>query len=225
MKALQQRALLLRKRKKSYNEIQRLLGVPKSTLSGWLKNQQYSVAITKELTVRAQQQAIRKLRLMAEANRKKWKGIHRAYRQSARNDFLHLAQSHLFTAGVALYWGEGDKQAKNGIVRVSNTDSSLLQVFIRFLLQCCGTPKEKIRIWLLLYPDLKREGCEQYWSAALKIPLHQFTKSHYIVGREKKRRLSYGVCTVQIYSRETKERILEWIELLGHNLQRHAGVV
>lgn len=217
-------AFTLRRNGASYNAIHKKLGIPKSTLSGWFKNDSSSAALKNRLTLQARRKAWPQLRLMALANKNKARLRNEGYRQQAKGEFQRLKKLPLFFAGLALYWGEGDRQVANGIVRIANTDPRLLRIFINFLISCCGIPQEKIYAWLLLYPDLKERASLKYWSSALDLPPQQFVRSQYIRGRELRKKLLYGVCTVQIYSREHKEKILEWIELLSQELNR-AGIV
>ena len=210
-KYLKVKAFELRRNNKSYREISKLLAVPKSTLSGWFKNKIFSEEIKIKLTSRAQKKAARQLRLMAKANKDKWAKIHLNYRQNARLQFSDLRDNPLFAAGLALYWGEGDKRVENGVVKISNVDPRLLKVFIAFLITICNVNLTKIRIWLLLYPDHIERECKEYWSKELKVPTEQFVKPQFINGKEKTKRLNYGVCCVEVYSRELKEKIIEWI--------------
>lgn len=219
MSILKVKAFKLRSKKKSYNEINRLLGIPKSTLSCWFKADNTSTTIKKILIKRAQRKSIKRLRLMSEANKEKWQKIHLSYRLKALHEYPSLIKDSFFIPGLISYWGEGDKKLENGIIRISNTDYRLLKIFIIFLLNSCRVMPEKIRLWLLLYPDLNEEKCKNYWSKILNIPKTQFIKSQFIIGREKKRTINYGVCYVQVYSRELKEKIIEWINLYGQCLK------
>lgn len=225
MNKIKLEALKLRKEYKSYREISLMLGVPKSTLSGWFKNDFQSQEVRASLTQVAQQKAYPKLLLMAQANKAKWQHIHESYREEARNTFKNNMLNPLFGAGLAIYWGEGDKKRRNGIVRVSNIDHRMLQIFVQFLVECCGVDRGKIRMYLLLYPDLNEIDCMQFWSQNLELPLEQFTKTQYIIGRHQKTRLEFGVCSVQVYSRKLKEQIIEWINLYYDELYQSAGMV
>lgn len=213
---LKEKAITLRKKGYSYNEINRNLKISKSTLSGWFKNENFSRVIKANLIKLSQKNALNHLKKMALTNKIKWEEIHSNYRKKAKEEFSNLVLDPLFTTGLVIYWGEGDKRLKNGILRIANTDYLMLSVFIRFLNNIFNIPKEKIRLWLLLYPDLKENECKEYWSNALMIPQNQFIKSQFIIGKEKKKRINHGVCYVQIYSRELKEKILVWINLYGN---------
>ncbi len=224
MNKLKKSAFKLRKQAKSYGEISRQLGIPKSTLSYWFKTDSESSHIKKILIKKAQKKAAGRLREMAFAHKEKWEKIHLFYRKQANREFPMLVSQPFFGPGLMLYWGEGDKKLRNGIVRIANTDYRMLKIFIAFLINSCRTQPKKIRVWLLLYPDLDEKKCKKYWSRMLNVPKKQFVKSQYILGRERKRKVDYGVCTVQVYSRELKEKIIEWIDLYSKRLEK-AGIV
>src|SRR3989344_8749851 len=148
-------AIKLRRSKKSYNEISKELGIPKSSLHTWFKNNKWSQEIRKNLIKRAQILATGRLKLMALANKKKWDEIHLQYQNEAKKEFPSLIKKPLFIAGLMLYWGEGDKVLKNCLVRLSNSDPELIKVFYLFLWNVILIPKEKIFIKLILYPELE----------------------------------------------------------------------
>lgn len=221
---LKDKAFELRKKYKSYNEISQLLGIPKSTLSGWFKKIKLSSDIKKILIKRSRLRAIYQLRKMSLANKEKWTKIHLSYRRKAQEQFSKLLPSQLFCAGLMIYWGEGDKRLKNGVVRIANIDYRMLKLFTAFLIKICNVRKEKIKFWLLLYPDLEEKKCIKYWSKKLNISQAKSLKSQYIKGKSKSRKIDYGVCYIQICSRELKEKILEWITLFNNYLL-NAGMV
>lgn len=224
MDNLKEKAFELRRQEFSYNEIHRRLGISKGTLSNWFKTDKNSLNVKEILTKNAQVQAVKKLKLMAQANKEKWQKIHISYRKQAFLDFPRLIKEKYFVPGLIIYWGEGDKKLENGIVRIANVDYRMLKVFINFLVYSGKIQLEKIRLWLLLYPDLDEQKCKAYWSNVLGVSQNQFIKSQYIFGRERKKKVNYGVCSVQAYSRELKEKIIEWINLYSRMMDQ-AGIV
>ena len=78
-------AIKLRKRKKSYNEISRLLDIPKSTMHYWFRNLRWSKVIKKELTEKAQRLATKQMRAMAQANKKGWEAWRKMHREEAKS--------------------------------------------------------------------------------------------------------------------------------------------
>lgn len=166
-----------------------------------------------ELTEKARILAKPKLRLMALANKKRCYERHRKYQNEAKEKFPLLRNNPLFLAGVMLYWGEGDKINKNGILRLANSDPGMIRIFYSFLNKVLSIPKKKIVIKLTLYPDLNEPIYKKFWSKVLNIPLTQFRTSMVITGKHPNRRLSYGICSIEIYSREIKEKLLTWLKL------------
>ena len=219
-------AIELRKRGISYNKIQKKLGIPKSTISYWFKNESWSQEIKKVLTKKALYVAKKRLRLVNKARRIKWEKWRKNARKEARKEFFYLQKDPLFLAGLMLYWGEGDSKIENGIVRLSNTDPKMIKIISLFLQQKCGVPKEKIRITLILYPDLDENKCKTLWSKVSGIPKNKFYKTQIIYGKHPTKRLKYGICNIYVASRKLKEKILIWTKLYQQELIRmNAGVV
>ena len=222
MRKDQEKAFELRRQKKSYRAISAELGIPKSTLASWFKGELWSREIRDALAQETSFTNPDKMRKVADGTRKKWAQWHGYCQQEAVEEFPSLKDDPLFIAGLMLYWGEGDRVLKNGIVRLGNSDPSLVKLFYLFLVKSLGVPKEEVRSWLLLYPDLVDSVQKNFWNRATGIPLDQFRKSTTIQGKHPTKRMSYGVCYVYIHSRKLKEKILKWIDLLQNDLQYHA---
>jgi len=156
-----------------------------------------------------------RLQFYANLHKRKWERWREAARLEAKREFNDFAQNPLFIAGISLYWGEGDRKMKNGLVRLGNTDWRIIALFIEFLEKIAKVPKEKIKLSLTLYPDLSEEKCKIFWSQKCKIPLKQFYKTQFIRGRHPTKRLSYGICSVVVSSRRLKEKIFTWINLFA----------
>lgn len=208
-------ALELRRNGKSYEFISNKLGIPISTLSGWLSRSNWSRATREELTQKAFQKVQPKFQKMAEINKRRWELWRNQAREEAVREFEIYKNDLLFCAGIMIYWGEGDKNPKNP-VRVSNIDSDLLALFVNFLKKYAA--QYKIRPHMILYPDLNEKTCKKYWSSKIKIDPDHFYKTQHIIGRHKTRRTRYGIGAVTISSRQLKEKILKWIELYSKQL-------
>ncbi|OGM98320.1 MAG: hypothetical protein A2915_04390 [Candidatus Yanofskybacteria bacterium RIFCSPLOWO2_01_FULL_41_34] len=222
MRKDQEKAFGLRRQKQSYKTISKELGIPKSTLAGWFKNELWSQDIRDELGRTASLAFPEKLNRIVAANKKRWADWHQQARDEAVVEFPKLKDDSLFLAGLMLYWGEGNKTPTSPQVKLANSDPAMIRLFCLFLKKTLLVPDEKIKIWLLLYPDLIDSVQKNFWSKATGIPLTQFNKSIYIKGRRSTRRLSYGVCNVTVSSRQLKEKIVKWIELFQLNLQESA---
>lgn len=214
-KSLKLEVIALRKEKKSYREIAELLCISKSTVSYWLKDIDWSRDIQEQLTERAQRVSQKRLIHLNNLKKVKWQRIYQEAEKEATCEFDGLKDSTLFIAGISLYWGEGDKNFKNGQVRVSNIDERLLSVFRAFLQEVCKVEDQKIKAYVLLYPDLDEEVCLNFWSENIGVPKEKFFKSSVIQGRHKRNRLSYGVCSIQVSNKYLKKKVLTWLDLFA----------
>ena len=215
-------AFALRKRGYSYNFIHKKLNLPISTLSDWFSSIRWSQVIKRGLTRRAFEKVYPQLRAMSKARSIMWEKWRERARKEAATDFKKLSLDPLFISGVMIYWGEGDKNPKNP-VRISNTDPRMLKIFVKFLTICCRVSKDKIKGYVIIYPDLKEETCRVYWSQKMDISISNFYKTQHIIGRHKTKRLGYGIGVVSVGSRQIKEKILKWIEL--YSKYNYAGMV
>ena len=212
MRTDKDKAINLRKIGKSYSEIEEELKIPRSTLSAWFKGSAWSQRIKEDLSSTAVTKSTVRI---IELNNIRGVHLDKLYTQArleALKDFEALKFHPTFIAGVMLYWGEGDKASKHR-VSLTNTDPAMIKIFINFLKDVCDINDEKIKAWLLLYPDLQETNCKEYWIKEAGLQNITFNKSIYIDGRHKTKRLGYGVCTVGVSSRYFKEKVLLWISL------------
>ena len=205
-------AFELRKQGKTYREITKTLGISLSTLSGWLKDEKWSQdikKINKEIHIKTSTAHLKRLndkrRIFLQEKYKK-------VEEEAEKEFEVYKNNPLFMAGLMVYAGEGDKTSRN-LTRISNSEFYLHLVFIRFSERFLNIGKDKIKVWLLLYPDHEVENCIKIWSEKLKISRLNFTKSQVIIGREKTKKLQYGVGNSIISSTSLKKKMLKWLEL------------
>jgi hypothetical protein len=213
-------AIKLRKKGVSYNRIQRELGIPKSTICSWFKNEAWSENIKKELNRKALYIAKKRLRSINKSRREEWEKLHRQSQEQAQKEFPSLLKNPLFVAGINIYWGEGDSKLKNGILRMSNTDPRMINIFVSFLKNIIKVPDENIKIGLILYPDLSESKCKNFWKNITKIPIQKFYKTQFIKGKHPTKKLSYGICMIIISSRNYKEKVIKWIDLFSQKYGR-----
>lgn len=217
-----EKAIELRRSGKSYKAINREVGVSTSTLSDWFKNEEWSIEIRDRLGKEQSLAFPKKLEAMVKANKKRWADWNQKARDEAAEEFPKLKDNPLFLAGLMLYWGEGNKTPTSSQVKLANSDPAMIRLFCLFLKKSLSVPEERIKVWLLLYPDLIDSVQKNFWSKATGVPLTQFNKSIYITGKHPTKRLSYGVCNVTVSSRQLKEKIVKWIELYQVNFQEYA---
>lgn len=150
-------------------------------------------------------------------NKIRGKNLDKLYTQAKQEavlDFEKLKYHPLFIAGVMLYWGEGDKASRNRVA-LTNTDPKMIKIFTFFLQDICKIDRKRLKIWLLLYPDLKEVECKKFWKKYAGLGSFFFNKSIVINGRHKTKRLHHGVCTVVVSSRYLKEKMIIWLALFS----------
>ncbi|MDO8536714.1 MAG: helix-turn-helix domain-containing protein [bacterium] len=209
---LKERILTLRRKRKSYKEIAEILDVAKSTVSYWISNNPESRVIKDILTKQNIIKSRRRIRKIIKLSKEKWAAWREVARKEALRNFPATIKNPLFVAGITIYWGEGDSKPKNPM-RISNTDPRMISVYIHFLREVMLIPDEKIRMGLILYPDLSDAVCKKFWARVSGLDENHFMKTQYIKGYHPTKRLSHGICMVVVNSRQNKVKILEWIDL------------
>lgn len=210
-------AFKLRKSGKSFNEIKTELGIPKSTLSDWFLDQNWSNEIAINLRNKANIGHIIRIK---ELNKIRGKNLYKLYEEAKKEaieDYQKLKYHPLFIAGLMIYWGEGNKASANRC-GIANTEPAMIKVFMNFIFNICRISRQKTKAWILLYPDLNEKDCKNYWIHNTGLKYDDFTKSIVIKGKHKTKRLNYGVCNFGANSAYLKRKILVWIDLLAKDL-------
>ena len=214
-------ALKLRKEGKTYKEIGELLNISKRTLSFWFHNFDWSQDIsTLNHKFNYSQE---KIALMHKIRAEKLDERYKASEIEAEKEFSIHKDNPLFIAGLMLYEGEGDHAMKNGQVRIANTNPRVIATFKQFIEAYYPEYIPRLRMSVLLYPDLNQKECVAWWRDAIDGEDVTFHKPVVIQGRHKTRRLQYGVASLIISSKFLKTKILKLIRLFFINI--NAGVV
>jgi hypothetical protein len=212
-----QKAIELRQDRKSYNYISKKLGVPKSTLSSWFKEIDWSLQLREILKEESSFRVPERLKNVLKANQLRWQKLDKENEQKATEGYPQLKLSPLFNLGLSLYWSLGDQSLKNNIVSVSSNDPQILKVINSFLISFAKDQQEKISAKLIIYPDLNEGMQKNFWSLATGIPSPRFKKSTVIKTKSNKRS-SYGICEIFVNSRALKLKILKWLELYKQDI-------
>ena|SRR3989344_3452364 len=206
------RAFELRRENKTYREIEKILKVSRSTLSEWFRNEEWSAHVRKSNTDRHIKISTEHLLKMNEGRRIMLEKWYKEAEEEAKKEFEIWKTDPLFMAGIMLYAGEGDKLSRNQI-RLANTDFFIHKIFLKFIEKFTKIKKDKIKLSILLYPDLDVENCKAKWSQELNISLQNFHKPQIILGRSKVKRLHFGVGSIIISDSFLKRKVLKWLEI------------
>lgn len=220
-----EQALKLRLSGKSYTEIKNMLGVPKSTLSGWFTSIELSDIARKRLKERVYTKSI--AGLIKRNKNQTYFAIQRmrTIRAEARNEITHVSLYELKLIGVALYWAEGYKKTKmvkgrevsNHPVSFVNSDPALISLFLRFLREVCGVKEEKIIASMRIYEHMNEGELLQFWRNITRLPKENFRKTYNGISKSSlhKRpynRLQYGTLQIRVSDTKLFHKIMGWIE-------------
>lgn len=202
----------LRKQGYSMNEITRMLGVAKSSVSLWTGDI--------ELTSKQRQKLSENGRSVESVERRRHARLtnerarRRPYFENAVAEIESLSRRDLFFLGTSFYWGEGSK-ANRGTVDFTNSDPRGVQIMMRYFKEICNVPDQKFRGHVILHPHLDARKAELYWSKISGIPLTQFHKTsmqHNKASKNKKDSLPLGTFAIGIYDTILYLRIMGWME-------------
>jgi len=205
-----QKAVTLRREGNSIKDIEKMLGIPRSTLSGWFR----SVPLTKrqqnELKRRAKQGLIK-----ARIEAVKWHNAQKNNRlekaEQKGSEILKQIPRNATTLELALaflYLGEGSK--RNVGTSLGSSDPCIAKFFIRCLQTIYGVQEEKIKCYLHLRADQNSDTMKQYWSKELALPLINFGKASIDKRTEGKATYSHykGVCLIECGRVDIQRRLM-----------------
>jgi hypothetical protein len=220
-----EQALKLRLKGCSYNEINKKLGIPKSTLSGWFKN----IVLSKEAQTRLNNRITEGgLSTLIKRNKMQtYLAQARAKENSrkAEREIRKISKYELCILGAALYWTEGYKKLKviDGKERTSHTisflnvDPYMIRLFIRFLKETLEIKKEDIKAIMRIYKGINEQVALKYWSGVTELNEKNFRKPLYLIslssfGKRPFNRLPYGTLQLEVASTEKFHYLLGLIE-------------
>lgn len=207
---LREKAIALRRRELSYGEIKRQLGVPKSTLSYWLRDFPLDEHRIRELRQRGWRRG--------EAGREKFRATMRLKREHKEEKIYHreqlklagLSRNSLYIAGLMLYLAEGGK-TNRARVSFANTDVRIIRFFVYWLHKFFSIPREHVRAQLHLYANMNIPSEEKYWLDQLGFERGQLYKTQ--VRSLRPESFSYqdtsrhGTCSIFLPNTATMTRI------------------
>lgn len=172
---LKPEAIRMRENGSSIREIEKLLKIPRSTLSGWLKNIKLT---TSQKTKLAQnwQNALGNAREKALIwhHSQKEKRLKEAEDKAAKilENIDQKNKNMLELALAMLYLGEGDK---TNITSMGNSNPLILKFFIKVVESLFNINKSDIRCDIHLRSDQNEKKAVQYWSNELGLPPNIFS--------------------------------------------------
>lgn len=213
------KALKLRQKGRSINEIATKLNVAKSTVSSWCRNVQLGPEQIERLAKRQESGSYKgRMKFLERIRGERIKEI-ALLREQGIKEIGKLSKRDLFISGVAMYWSEGYTYSGGDQVGFTNSDPRMILLMLEWFKEICKVPDDRLSLQVKINKIHKnRVGkVENYWSKLTKIPLKQFNKTVLIKSKVKKNypnpNVHYGTLRI-IVRKGTKLRrkINGWIE-------------
>ncbi len=211
---LKAKALKLRARGMSYNQIKLSIKVSKSTLSLWLREYPLKPEQMRLLRDFSEVRIEKFRQTMLGKREKRFEGIYKE--EKAKQ--LPLSERELFIAGLFLYWGEGTKDLRYPLA-LYNTNPQIIKFGLGWYVKGLKLPLSKINIQLHLYSDMNIREEMKYWSKELKVPLSQFPKPYIKKSKKsdinRKGSFGHGTCGWVVHDVRLKERVMAAIKAIA----------
>ncbi len=167
-------AIKYRKNGTSIRDIEKRLGIPRSTLSGWLRD----ILLTKEQNEKLSSNWNNAL-VHARKKAVIWHNTQKEKRVRAAENLALLSLSNLNTTNISvielalamLYLGEGGKGEQTAM---GNSDPVILKFFVSVLTNIYKIDIQKMSCTLNLRADQNPEEIKNFWAHALNLPLQNF---------------------------------------------------
>ncbi len=204
----------------SYGEIMDLIPVKKSTLATWCRDIELTPEQLDGIALRRTPLPGRTLngdRYSTQPGRPLEIEL---IRSQTKLEAHHLSHDPFWTAGLALYWGEGSKTQRR--ISMANSDPSVLRLF-RLWAETYLPPDSGWRAKIDLHADNDEVKARTWWSEELSVSLADFTKSYVKPDGtgHRKNHLPHGVCT--LYKRKSTNAYhttMAWIEFMQERFGR-----
>lgn len=191
------KAVSLRKRGYSLNEISRLVGISRSTASLWLKDVQLPATARKTLN---EKQALGRKRgneVLAKRAALNLGALDVSVKEYLGRLSFHPKQVKALCA--LLYGCEGSKR-ESGKLAFINSDPELVRFFLFLFRQAFPVDEEKFRVLMHLHEYHDEERQKKFWSEITGIPVSRFLKTYQKMNGEKIIRDGYQGCVSVRYN-------------------------
>jgi len=195
---IKDKALDLRQGGKSIRYVEKKLGIPRSTLSGWFKNIILTDTQLRILEAQHQKGMIKgRKNAVLWHNQQKENHLSKAKTQALDTlSHINFKDVHITELALSmLYIGEG---SKDNLTSIGNTNPLILKFFISCLYKLYAIKPAEIKCDLHLRYDQDPKSLIRYWSKTLSIPQNSFHSTKDIRTKGSKTYPNYkGVCIVR----------------------------
>lgn len=219
---LKSKAIKLRKRGLSYNEIKKEVDVSKSTLSLWLKTIPLKEKDRKRLYTK---QVMYLARGAQSQKERRLREVEKIIKDAKSEIKLPLSKETFHLMGAALYWAEG---SKTKMFEISNSDPHLILFMVRWIESIFNIKSKDLKASLNIYPQQNDSDIKKFWSDLTGIPIKQFGKSYIkpLNKGYKKNILYYGTIKIVMpKSVDARYRVFGWIQAVLKDIAPNINIV
>jgi len=210
LKHIKEKAIELRKRGTSLNDLCNMLGMKKTTVYYWIKD---VVVEDMNAFIKNNKEKIKKSALAASyANRAKYNKIHETYKCKAVKIWVLYKNNRSFREFIMGYICEGYKKTKH-VLSICNSDP-LFMTFNKKWFDILNFHKKKLEYTVQIHKDQNEEEIYTFWKNSLAIEenIRIIQKSN--SGNLKKRNWNclHGVLSIRISDAYLKTMLDVWID-------------
>lgn len=217
------KAISLRKKGFSYNEIKEIVPVGHGTISRWccgveltekqknkIKNKKRNTPLIKNLietSIRNKEQD------------KRW--------ANRIGNKVKIDKDALLVAGAMLYWAEGYNSEKNQSAIFTNTNPEMVKIMMRFLRELLLVDNSKMKVMVRISEKGDIMKVEDYWSKVTGLSIDRFQKPEILKLKENSKSLERcpnGICRISVYDVTVRRKIYNLINLLKEKMSPHSSV-
>jgi len=213
------KAINLRQKGKSINEIARELNSAKSSVSFWCRDILLGQKQIARLAKRQKSGSYKgRMKFLERVRRERQKETAFLRKQGIK-EVGKISRRDLFISGIAMYWSEGYTYSSGEQVGFTNSDPNMVLLMLRWFKEICQVPEDKFSFQIKInrFHENRIGDVENYWSGLIKVPLSHFNKTILIKSRAKKvypnPEFHFGTLRVTIRKgTKLRRKINGWIE-------------
>lgn len=206
-----EKALSLRVKGLSYDEILVHVPVSISTINLWCRNVPLSLKQRKRLKERITTGSVK-----ARANWIEKRRVHKIHmltsiENQTKGEVGLLTKRDRFIAGILLYEGEGDKTQER--VGLANSNPAISLFAMNWMCEFLNIDRSAFKVHLYLHVGLNERRAREFWAKTLQISPQQIT----YVYRPKPRKShkgnvhKFGVSSIRYHNKMAHRRIMGWV--------------
>lgn len=202
----------LRKQGWSLGEISLKTGIPKNTISGWIRDIRLTDGQKERIRQKIIDSGVIGRPLAVKANHEKTK----LWKEKIHREVKHFGELAAKSREIGrlicglLYLCEGAKYPATRCLVLGNSDTRLIRCFVNLLRTSFNIDENKLRCRVMYRCDQNPQELNQYWSAVTEIPLSNFYKSKpdgRTKGKPTSRKDYKGICAIHYLSVDLQFRL------------------